>query len=169
MSTWRGAGMFVAALATPMAACNSAALPPPAALDASTSDLAADLSEPREPWDRDLSLRLTDLDADEGTLAHLRIYNTAVSVRTPWRTTTVKGGIIEAYWRGGFDSDTFGEFVDLYLDRDANSLCTDTPDSAYRLFINNTFPPDGIVRADIRFKTPATQGGPQPLPCSQLD
>lgn len=143
----------------PAAGCNGdRGLPvgpegPDAAIIADLTPAQPDAGE-RLPWDRDLSLTVRGLDGDEGRTAFVRVHYTVVDQRTPWRPVTIRGGIASVLLAGGFDSNTFGEFVELFVDRDGNGVCSEGTDAAWELFINNTFPMDGVVRADIDVMNP---------------
>jgi hypothetical protein len=124
-----------------------------------------DLATDRLPWDRDLSLVVRGLGASEGKTAWLRIYYTVTPTKTAWRQATIANGVVSMFWAGGFDSNTFGEIVELFVDRDGDGACNEGTDPAWQLFINNAFMMR-VNMADTDVSDP--RDGATPRTCAEL-
>ena len=88
----------------------------------------------------DFIIRSDAMGAYEGLTVYVAFdQNVTVDSRSENRSDVISSGAFEVMWSQGFDRNTFGSYVLLYVDVDGNAVCDDDVDEAWWFFANNLF------------------------------
>jgi hypothetical protein len=96
-------------------------------------------------------------------------HNITVDSRSDNRSDVVSSAAFEVVWRQGFDRNTFGAYVLLYVDLDGDAVCTDALDVAWWFFANN---PGGAGEPVVADFDPTAEGqlpGLQGITCQMFE
>jgi len=102
----------------------------------------------------------------------LRVYatfdfTTSPNTRSDARTAVISNGSFELVWEEGFDRDSFGAYVTLFVDRGTDVMCTTDVDPAWVDFLNNISPPGGPEILDFDPEEDGATFGP--ITCDEFN
>lgn len=117
----------------------------------------------------DLIVESDQMTAYEGlTVIATFDHNFGPDSRSPPRSAIVTGGAFSLGWQQGFDRDSFGTYVVLFVDGNGDGWCTEGDDPAWSTFANNdTAFEDQPVVVDFDPEHLPSAGGP--ITCDQFD
>ena len=102
----------------------------------------------------------------------LRVYatfdfTTSPNTRSDARTAVISNGSFELVWEEGFDRNSFGAYVTLFVDRGNDVMCTTDVDPAWVDFLNNISPPGGPEILDFDPEEDGATFGP--ITCDEFN
>jgi hypothetical protein len=98
-----------------------------------------------------------------GTFDH----NFGENSRSPPRVDVVSGGAFELVWKQGFNRDSFGAYLVLFVDRDGDGWCTEGIDPAWSDFVDNDLRAGQALVHDLDLDSLPEFVGP--ISCAEFD